>query len=1484
MDFVQDDSLLAVGMADSHQVALVDTNSWSIKSSILLPAQAVWSIAFSHPDGSGTHQILAVTGSMPGHTAVEVEEGEEDDDGGDEVTPSFRGDKKSAKKKEDKRKPTNHNAGGRNRRALPLAFTDKREVKCFVCNFVVGECVAVVDRDIHQKKSLAKACSFTKEGLLVLADTEGHLLTLDLKGKNRELLWRDDVLAKVTAQTSAAAKDGIRYVAYAESNKKLMFKPIHAVREDDDPSSMTSNYAAFGVDIKVPNKHTEVRGLAFSPNSLLVAVGITVLEGEGRSFLQIRSRKLRGTKEGALGLTKWGIYCASSYEEGSFPGTVIDIAWDSLSERVAVCTKNEIRVFDVRKDVIELDKARRGDGWVATIRDKFPLSWWSSKFGAQSFLNKTETSTSIEKLISQERLDLGKNITTVNALAASHDGRIVAAGGHSIVQLLDTTTRESIGVVTTSSGRPGELCKALAFSPSDRYLAYAGHTKRVFLIDVRSQVVLRDLGERHYLPTSLSFSLDETALVDSSYNKAQNQDITAISVFSVDGSRRTFHDPVDAGSIISSVDAGAIRDFNADRAKNLANLVAKDKSVAFAVLPNKKHTWLKADVSKRLEDDGLKEAESKCRMLDVLVAKREREAIREVLDVVPALALVPMSVGNRPFVVAFNIAVRMRATQTLRTMLLAATRAPVPLRSVVSTELFSLLVRSGMGRVVTDTLKAIDLEPSGCAIRHAVDSLGQPLRTETTLELHETWGGEGSLIWLNYDPNPVRLREAKRASDPRRAAGVENATAERMRALIRVLTYVVSFDFLRYLVELLVHYIYLGFHTVLSFALPYVPDKKIICVPLPMILWGLQPYLRRIAQKYPPKMPKAPEAVDNDAPRPGDVEVEPLRVPLPKLSSKATLNTLLNLGHGTFDNEAMRATVLALWRQHFFFLHVAKSIIVLIAAICYVYYASRISDGWRSLPRMEEAVVPDLSHGEALRVFIAAIALAATSVYSLISEIFQLLGALEANASIVAGIFAYALNLWNIADVFSALSLGWAVFGEVTGTMPMSETIWSVEGLLAIASLFLLTRVVQVLRGFEITGWLITALIQNVKDMAAFLILLGVIVLFFALAFVCLFTHNVGGAIPRERPGVMQGPADETVPITTRMRRLVAGGGDGDAEGTGFESLGPSLLSTFAAGLFGDFDMDTFDEAIDPFAMKLLFILFMVLVGVVALNALMCVAARARARARSMLLAITRWSSAPGPTQCAARRQLRPRPGTANGADPAPLQQLHRRYVVGPPNGHVFRAAHTLAPAHSPYRVFQLHGPAHSTAPGAAPGVDTCPEGGHGRGRRVWRHLGRPAHVHESEPNHREVLRTPRGLRSLLRTPLPIPNSWPQRDVGVARSAIVADVKKLDDKFTDKMDKLSTQVQTVTRTLDIAFQDLERRRKAEEDERARRERERLREEERRMQQLEDSMTSAITNVKAEIMSMPGSEGDQSLAGFEDQLGAGPSTSGPSTSR
>jgi hypothetical protein len=137
-------------------------------------------------------------------------------------------------------------------------------------------------------------------------------------------------------------------------------------------------------------------------------------------------------------------------------------------------------------------------------------------------------------------------------------------------------------------------------------------------------------------------------------------------------------------------------------------------------------------VTQPLRDNG-------ARLLEVLAYAQEREEVRGLVEVFPALALLPSSAAHAT--PAFEVAILRRDVRLLRILLGAACRAPVSLRGAILTSLVPRIVAEKLGAAVAFFLASEDaqLEPSGAVTRTACEADGSPLEDETH-ELHESWG------------------------------------------------------------------------------------------------------------------------------------------------------------------------------------------------------------------------------------------------------------------------------------------------------------------------------------------------------------------------------------------------------------------------------------------------------------------------------------------------------------------------------------------------------------------------------------------------------------------------------------------------------------------------------------------------------------------------------------------------------------------------
>jgi len=258
----------------------------------------------------------------------------------------------------------------------------------------------------------------------------------------------------------------------------------------------------------------------------------------------------------------------------------------------------------------------------------------------------------------------------------------------------------------------------------------------------------------------------------------------------------------------------------------------------------------------------------------------------------------------------------------------------------------------------------------------------------------------------------------------------------------------------------------------------------------------------------------------------------------------------------------MRATINCLWNNHFFASHLVKTLLHAVHAAAFTVYCVQISAGRR-------VQLDSGSEGTVGRY--AAFMLIFMSAYITFFEVRQLLGQ-QLYHGPIKGALLYWLSLWNVADVLLAVSVVAAVMLDLLGGS-ISEGHFHVKGLLAGAAILMLVRSAQMLRGFALTGWLVMVLLQNLQDMIGFIFLVLLTILFFAIAFMMLF----------------------------RQDRV----GDPDYDFASHATLTNSLMNTFTMGVFGDFELGTFEEGMMSSVMaKSLFVVFMVIVGVVSLNAL----------------------------------------------------------------------------------------------------------------------------------------------------------------------------------------------------------------------------------------------------------------------------------------
>jgi hypothetical protein len=275
----------------------------------------------------------------------------------------------------------------------------------------------------------------------------------------------------------------------------------------------------------------------------------------------------------------------------------------------------------------------------------------------------------------------------------------------------------------------------------------------------------------------------------------------------------------------------------------------------------------------------------------------------------------------------------------------------------------------------------------------------------------------------------------------------------------------------------------------------------------------------------------------------GQVALTPAVLPLPGLGELELLSRLLlDAPPSAFDNDAMALVLGVMWRDHVRKYFVIDCLLFLAYYTCWVVLLE-LAFTSSGLPSERTSVV--------------ALSLVVVSLNSLflLKEVVQ---------SGLCCRKSYFVSLWNWVDVSSIV----CIYIFVLATFATDIGV-SLIPLAVVTTLLLTIKVLSYLRGFSDTGWLISVLAANFRDVRGFLLILFSILFGFAVTFRLLF------------------------------------GGTGDE---GFDSLRRSFLSTFEITILGTYDGSLLYNEVQFRALStVIFILAVTCVLVVALNALISI-------------------------------------------------------------------------------------------------------------------------------------------------------------------------------------------------------------------------------------------------------------------------------------
>ena len=284
----------------------------------------------------------------------------------------------------------------------------------------------------------------------------------------------------------------------------------------------------------------------------------------------------------------------------------------------------------------------------------------------------------------------------------------------------------------------------------------------------------------------------------------------------------------------------------------------------------------------------------------------------------------------------------------------------------------------------------------------------------------------------------------------------------------------------------------------------------------------------------------------------------PAVLPLPGLGQMEFLSSLLwNAPPDVFDNAAMGVILRVLWTCHIRNIFYMDFFLFICFYGCWIALVeSKVGgDSWDSTPERTTNGLP--------------------VIVLLLNSVFGVKETVEAGWGRGAGYFR---NFWNAADILSIVFV-YAFVGYELLQIDSKQVLVP----LAVTTTFAMTiKIISYLRGFDATGWLISVLSANFRDVRGFLFILFAILVGFSVAFRVLFS---------------------------------------EVNDEGFGSLRRSFLSTFELVTTGSYEPSMLYGAEWNVLAALTFVLAVTCVLVIALNALISILADSYARVQENAVA-----------------------------------------------------------------------------------------------------------------------------------------------------------------------------------------------------------------------------------------------------------------------